>query len=167
MMDVQGKIEGRLHLGHHYGVWTAAPTFVHVGKDARISVTGDAYFYGDNIIRVEKGARLLLGNNTHINIGANVNAVKEVSIGSDCVVSMNVHIRDNDGHHLKGSEFATPVHIGNRVWIGYGAIILKGVTIGDGAIIAAGAIVTKDVPQKAVAAGSPAKVIRENAEWSP
>ena len=57
------------------------------------------------------------------------------------------------------------VKIGNHVWIGTRAIIMKGVTIGDGAIIGAGAIVTKDVPSNSVVVGFPAKVIRENIEW--
>lgn len=58
-----------------------------------------------------------------------------------------------------------PVCIGNHVWIGQRAMILKGVSIGDGAIIAAGAVVTRDVPAGCLAAGVPAKVIRKNVEW--
>ena len=58
-----------------------------------------------------------------------------------------------------------PVFIGNHVWIGTNVTILKGVTIGDGAIIAAGSVVTKSVPSKCLAAGVPAKVIKENVEW--
>lgn len=57
------------------------------------------------------------------------------------------------------------VNIGNKVWIATNAIILPGVTIGDGAIIAAGAVVTKDVPSRSMVAGVPAKVIKENVEW--
>ena len=58
-----------------------------------------------------------------------------------------------------------PIVIGNHVWIGARAIILKGVIIGDGAIIAAGAVVTHDVPAYTLAGGVPAKVIREGVEW--
>lgn len=58
-----------------------------------------------------------------------------------------------------------PVEIGNNVWIGVGATILKGVTIGDGAIIAAGSVVTKDIPARCLAAGVPAKVIKTDVEW--
>jgi acetyltransferase-like isoleucine patch superfamily enzyme len=57
------------------------------------------------------------------------------------------------------------VFIGNNVWIGNRAIIMKGVTIDDGAIIAAGSIVTKDVPARCLVAGVPAKVVRENVQW--
>lgn len=166
-LHVQGEIRGRLHVGHHYGIWTMHPTFIHVGEGALIMVDGDAYFYGDNIVRVENGGKLTLGDGTHINLGTHINAVKEISIGKGCLVSMNVHIRDNDGHRMKGAEFSAPVHIGDNVWIGYGATILKGVTIGNGAVIAAGAVVVKDIPAKTAVAGNPAREIRNDAEWSP
>lgn len=55
--------------------------------------------------------------------------------------------------------------IGNKVWIASGAMILRGVTIGEGAIIAAGAIVSKDVPARCMVAGVPAKVVKENVYW--
>jgi acetyltransferase-like isoleucine patch superfamily enzyme len=58
-----------------------------------------------------------------------------------------------------------PVHIGNHVWIGMNVMILKGVTIGDGAIIAAGSVVNRDVPERCLAGGVPAKVIKENVQW--
>ena len=57
------------------------------------------------------------------------------------------------------------IEIGNKVWIATGAMILPGVKIGDGAIVAAGAVVTKDVPERCMVAGIPAKVIKENVEW--
>ena len=66
--------------------------------------------------------------------------------------------------HGVRKDFSTlrsvPIKIGNDVWIGCNSIILKGVTIGDGAIVAAGSVVTKDVPDYAVVGGAPAKVIR-------
>jgi len=58
-----------------------------------------------------------------------------------------------------------PISIGNHVWIGINATILKGVTIGDGAIIAAGAVVTRDIPASCMAAGVPASVIKNNISW--
>ena len=59
-----------------------------------------------------------------------------------------------------------PVHIGDHVWIGARAVVLKGVTIGDGAIVAAGAVVVDNVPPRALAAGVPARVVREEIEWA-
>lgn len=58
-----------------------------------------------------------------------------------------------------------PVVLGDRVWIGAGAIILPGVIVGDGAVVAAGSVVTADVPSQTVVAGNPARVIREKVTW--
>ncbi len=94
---------------------------------------------------------------------------KKVTIGDGCIIATGTVIRDNDGGTHKiivgGCENAKPVHIGNHVWIGENTMILKGVTIGDDAVIAAGSLVTKDIPPHCLAAGHPAKVIRENVEW--
>jgi acetyltransferase-like isoleucine patch superfamily enzyme len=78
-----------------------------------------------------------------------------------------VLIQDTDAHNILTSpgEMSQEIIIGENVWIGYRAMILKGVTIGNGAVVAAGAIVTKDVPERSLVAGVPAKVIRENVEW--
>jgi acetyltransferase-like isoleucine patch superfamily enzyme len=59
-----------------------------------------------------------------------------------------------------------PVHIGNKVWIGANVTILKGVSIGDGSVIAAGSVVTRSIPANCLAGGIPAKVIKENVAWS-
>ena len=73
---------------------------------------------------------------------------------------------DRDYHStLQESEVLRPITIGNNVWIGCRAIILKGVTIGEGAVVAAGAVVTKDVAPFMLVAGNPARVIREVKGW--
>ncbi|MBP6872851.1 MAG: acyltransferase [Bacteroidales bacterium] len=76
-------------------------------------------------------------------------------------------IRDSDNHNVlkEGYVQSKPILIGDNVWIGMRAIILKGVTIGNGSIVAAGAVVTKDVPPNTVVGGVPARVIRENVSW--
>lgn len=66
---------------------------------------------------------------------------------------------------IGGKEKTAPIQIGNHVWIGARAIILKGVTIGDGVVVAAGAVVTKDVPPNTLVGGVPAKIIKENISW--
>lgn len=58
-------------------------------------------------------------------------------------------------------EFAKPIHVGRKVWIGANALVLPGVTIGEGSVIGGGSVVTKDVPPNTVVAGNPARVIRE------
>src|SRR5204862_4018404 len=105
-----------------------------------------------------------------------------IDIGSYCLVSWNVGIADSDFHPLETAQrlidaqaLATyyknrpprpklktaPVKIGDNVWIGMNAVILKGVTIGENSVVAAGAVVTKSVPPNAVVAGNPAVVVRQ------
>ena len=75
-------------------------------------------------------------------------------------------IRDSDNHTIiGGKEKTAPIKIGNHVWIGARATILKGVKIGDGAVVAAGAVVTRDVPPNTLVGGVPAKIIKENVSW--
>ena len=114
------------------------------------------------------GARIILGDGVVLG-GTIIAARKSVEIGDGTGVAANVVIADSDFHvvwpperrfDLAPIEEAEPVKIGRRVWIGYGAIILKGVTIGDNAVIGAGSVVTRDVPANTLAAGSPARPIR-------
>jgi acetyltransferase-like isoleucine patch superfamily enzyme len=73
---------------------------------------------------------------------------------------------DTNHHHIAGSPTTAPTLIGAHVWIGARALVLRGVTIGDGAVVAAGAVVTTDVPSGALVGGNPARVIREHVAWS-
>ena len=106
-------------------------------------------------------------------------AAKHIEIGDDVLISWGVTILDHDSHAIAFSQRSqdvldwqegkknwesvktAPVKISNKVWIGFNSIILKGVTIGEGAVVGAGAVVTKDIPSWSVVAGNPARVIRE------
>lgn len=125
-----------------------------------IEVANCTFFPG---VRLEcwRDARIVIGNGTYLNRNSEVIAAREVTIGRDCMIAWDVIIMDTDQHGIGGSPpVARPVHIGDRVWIGCRAIILKGVAVGDDAVIAAGAIVTRDVPAGAVVAGQAARVVR-------
>ena len=76
-------------------------------------------------------------------------------------------MRDSDDHTINGSSkpMTQSIVIGDHVWIGMNVTILKGVRVGNGAIIAAGAVVTKDVPENALVGGVPAKVIKTGVSW--
>lgn len=112
-------------------------------------------------IEVGRGASFHIGRGAYLNRNVRVVAEESVRIGADCQIGWDVIIMDSDQHVRPGIRLAaSPVTVGERVWIGTRAIILKGVTIGDGAVIAAGAIVTRDVPANALVAGQPARVIR-------
>lgn len=111
-------------------------------------------------------ARVAVGDYTFLAQGCHVNALEQVEIGSHCLFGPRCVIVDhNHGIHPdrridEQSCVAHPIRIGNDVWCGAGAVILSGVTIGDGAVIGAHAVVTRDVPSMAVMAGNPARLIR-------
>jgi acetyltransferase-like isoleucine patch superfamily enzyme len=122
---------------------------------------GNCLFYPGVRLEVGRGGYIRIGTGTYLNRNTEVIAWREVSIGRDCRIGWDVLIMDTDQHPLPdGFLDNRPVTIGDRVWIGARATILKGVTVGDGAIIAAGAVVTHDVPPGAVVAGPAARIVR-------
>ena len=112
------------------------------------------------------------GKNTHFgsNVYANFNLTlvddTDVYVGDSVMFGPNVTVA-TAGHPVdpelrrKVAQFNIPVHIGNNVWIGAGAVLLPGVHIGDNSVIGAGSIVTKDIPANVVALGNPCRVLRE------
>ena len=109
-----------------------------------------------------RNASLVLGERVFINVGATVVATHSITIGDDCLIGDLVAIFDTDHHPMEPSRptrFA-PVRLGTNVWVGRSATILPGVTIGDHAVVAAGSIVTSDVPARTLVAGVPARPIR-------
>jgi tetrahydrodipicolinate N-acetyltransferase len=119
---------------------------------------------------VVDGGRLTIGHGTNVNgLGTRLLCAQEVTIGAGCTLSWDVQVLDTDFHAMTvdGAErpSVAPVRIGDRVWVGTRALVLKGVTIGDGAVVAAAAVVTSDVPAGAVVAGVPARVVGRADSW--
>ena len=114
-------------------------------------------------------AHVYVGSDVYFNFGACFVDDADIRIGDRCQFGPGVTICTAE-HPLdatqraRGLQYNLPVRIGNDVWVGAGAIILAGVTIGDKAVIGAGSVVTRDVPELVVVAGSPARVIRRLAE---
>lgn len=118
-------------------------------------------------------ARLTIGDGTTINYQTTISVAKAVSIGKHCLFAGELKIFDNNSHPLDhvsrrdpgGGQIsegdASPVVIEDDVWIGTQCIIMKGVRIGARSVIAAGSVVTKDVPADSVAAGNPARVVKK------
>ena len=109
------------------------------------------------------GGELTIGPRTFVNYGCSFAATERVSIGADCLFGPYVNVTDNDFHDLRDRSrqpASQPVTIGDHVWIGTRALILPGVTIGDGAVIGAGSVVTNDVPPNGIVAGNPARLLR-------
>lgn len=138
-------------------------------KKSKLLVNGDFSMFEGSSIFLAENALLELGNNSFINTNTTIDCYHHIVIGSDCAISDNVRIQDSDSHFIIENGVrkinTSPVIIGNHVWIGKNSIILKGVSIGDGAVIAAGAVVTKNVPPRCLVGGNPAKVIKQNIIW--
>lgn len=118
-------------------------------------------------IYVNQKASLIIGWGGYVNHNFNLSCYEKIEIG-DCVkISENVSIRDSDNHNILSSAHikTQPIKIGNHVWIWMNVTILKGVIIGDGSIIAAGAVVNKDVPEKCLVGWVPAKILKEWVDW--
>ena len=111
-------------------------------------------------LEVYEGGKLSIGKGTYVNRNVQIVVSQSVSIGKRVKIGWDVIIMDTDLHGHSGRPAKTkPVVIEDDVWIGCRALILKGVHIGEGAIIAAGAIVTKDVPPLGVVASPSASVL--------
>lgn len=140
-----------------------------IGQGAALQVRGGHFAIKSGaFVELKDGARLTLhGGDGYASRNLQIECWQDIEIGAAVAIGPDVIIRDNDGHPIL-PETTSPsrkIRIGNKVWIGARCIILKGVSIGDGAIIAAGSIVTKDVPPRCLAAGAPARVIKENTTW--
>jgi acetyltransferase-like isoleucine patch superfamily enzyme len=110
------------------------------------------------------GKNITIGKNVFFNTGCSFQDRGGITIGDGSMIGMNVTIATlNHGLSLetRNITYPSPVRIGENVWIGSNATILPGITVGDNSVIAAGAVVTKDVPKNSVVAGVPAKVIKE------
>ncbi|MGH9081482.1 MAG: sugar O-acetyltransferase [Acidimicrobiales bacterium] len=124
----------------------------------------------DSVIRApfrcDYGSYLCIGARTFINFGLVALDAAPITIGNDVQIGPNVQLltptHPVDPQLRKDKwEAAEPIHVGHNVWLGGGAIVLPGVTVGRDTVVGAGAVVTKDLPPGVVTAGNPARIIRE------
>jgi acetyltransferase-like isoleucine patch superfamily enzyme len=131
----------------------------------RINVSG-AVHLEDRVVLHSEG-RLEIGPCVFINRDAMIVALEEISIGEGTRIAERVSIRDHD-HGFADSKrpireqgyLTRPIRIGCECWIGSNAVVLKGVSVGDRAVVGAGAVVTHDIPAECVAVGVPARIVR-------
>lgn len=154
-------------------------SFLSVRRGAECHLlVGQSSIVGSRLAFDRPGARITIGARTFIGKSLIV-ASKEVSIGDDVLISWGVTIVDHASHSIDAAERehdvinwgggskdwsnvpSAPVRIGNKVWVGFGAALLKGITIGEGAVIGAHAVVTRDVEPWTVVAGNPARIIKQ------
>ena len=141
---------------------------------ASLKVTDGASIYIGNSVSVSRGVTIVaqagsirIGDNVFVGAWSTITAKDKIIIGNDTLIGERVTIRDQD-HKIDGlynvpmaqAGFSVfPITMGSDVWIGAGAVILKGVSIGDGAVIGANAVVSKDVEPRTIVGGVPARVI--------
>ena len=139
---------------------------MQVGKTATLELGRWCWIGHGTKIRAHEGL-VSIGAKTVLGQECTISAFQHVSIGRECVIADRAMFIDFD-HGMVEVErpireqgiYKRDTRVGNNVWIGYGACILRGVTVGDNAVVGTNAVVTKDVPQNAVVGGVPAKIIR-------
>ena len=140
-----------------------------VSKDARLIVEGSFGMYQGASIFLAPNAEMLIKGDSFINTNTVINCFSRIEIGKGTVIGDDVRIQDSDNHIVvesgESKRMSAPIIIGNHCWIAKNVIILKGVTIGDGTIIGAGAVVVNDIPTGCLAVGNPAHVIKKDVEW--
>ncbi|TLU70560.1 acyltransferase [Lichenicoccus roseus] len=119
------------------------------------------------------GASIVIGKGTGFSGGTALTSHEaNISIGERCLFGSETHVMSSDMHAIVARRSGERINLGadvtihDRVWIGFRAVVLKGVTISEGAIIGTGSVVTKQVPAHCVAAGNPARVIRKDVSWT-
>lgn len=145
---------------------------IYIGSNVKIN--SNNYHYHTNmssrvkLMADREGAIIKIGDNSRIH-GTCIHARRNIQIGKNCLIAANSQIFDCNGHDLAFNNVeerinstgpAKEIIINDNVWIGINTIILPGVTIGRGSIIAAGSVVVKDIPPMCLAGGNPARVIK-------
>ncbi len=143
-----------LFRGCELGSHVCAAGFVRVRNEGQVMI-GDRVTFSGGMLSTAlvcgPDATLEIGDDCTFNYGVYVDSAKSVRIGRRCMVASMVRISDSQAGH------SYPVSVGDNVWIAHGAIIEPGVTVGDGSVIAAGSVVTRDVPADSLAIGNPAR----------
>jgi acetyltransferase-like isoleucine patch superfamily enzyme len=136
-------------------------------EDSQLTIAKALTVSPGGIVSIGEKAVLSVGD-LFINSDSRIICQEEITVGHHVLLGWESELCDSDFHSMiyNGYRVTGPIAIEDRVWIGNKATVMKGVHIGTGAVIAAGSIVTRDVPAHALAGGIPAKVIRENVEWT-
>jgi len=147
-------------------------------KNSIIRIGKDCLIEGSLVTETDESL-IIVGDNTYIGGGTVIDCVKSICIGDDVLISYGCILADSDNHSTRYSirkkdladwkqrkhDWTTtnskPIQICMGVWIGSKSIVLKGVTIGEGSVVGAGSVVTKDVAPWTIVAGNPARIIRE------
>jgi acetyltransferase-like isoleucine patch superfamily enzyme len=174
------KCTEQVEIGENAFFYNESEVFNLQNNPNKIEIGINTHIRGELLV-FKYGGEIRIGNNCYVGDGSRIWSGDSITIGDNVLISHNVNIVDTNSHEIdyierserykdllingpwetKGIIKTSPIIIEDYAWISFGAIILKGVTIGRGAIIAAGAVVTKDVPDYTLVAGNPAKLIKK------
>ena len=159
------NIEGKFTTNDNMKKNNGRTSIIRLDENAKMNTTGEtSIYYGADIIVLKDGF-LSIGN-SFINSDCKIRCYEKIQIGDNCAISHDVTIMDSNAHRLNGEIKKEPIIIENNVWIGTKVTILPGVKIGEGAVIAAGSLINKDIPKNTLVGGMPAKVLKEDIKWS-
>lgn len=152
---------GRLSLGKGASIT--------IEQHASMQLEGRASFAQGSIIYLRDGACLKIGDEADCG-QTTIHCFHDIRVGRNLLAAHGVELRDGDGHDILGLDkpnYPAPLWLGNHVWLASGSTVLKGVSVGDGCIVAAAAVLTCTIPPNCLAAGVPAVIIRRNISWTP
>ncbi len=169
-------LEGRVTTGSGTNL-SGAKLTVRDATGCSLSIGTDSNVEASLVLERDS-AQIRIGSRTHVGGGTVLGSAQLIQIGDDVLIAFDTLITDHNSHSLNFAERkhdvrewiqgrkdwsrvpTAPVKIADKVWIGARAVILKGVNVGEGAVVGAGSVVTKDVPEWTIVAGNPARIIR-------
>ncbi|MGB1191309.1 MAG: acyltransferase [Pseudomonadales bacterium] len=138
---------------------------ISLGKCATVVAEADRHVFIGIWAMAEGEGEIKIGDYAIISPGVRISAAESITIGDSCMIANGAYITDSDWHGIYDrvgrDQASRPIAIADNVWIGDHATVLKGVSIGENSIVAAGAVVTKDVPANTIVAGNPAVKVRD------
>lgn len=157
----------KLQLGEHVYLGDRVAVY-RSGSGGEITLADSVKLYSDIIMETTDGGSISVGESTHIQPRCHfVAGVSSIIIGRRCEIApacafypFNHGVEAGEPVQQQPLISKGNIEIGDDVWLGYGVVVLDGVKIGDGAVIGANSVITRDIPENAIAVGSPAKVIR-------
>ena len=154
-----------------FRLYTPTPTAIHLGRRATLAIDGTVEIARGVRLYVHDDARLEMHSGTRIGDHSTLTCWNHITFGGNGGLSWYCNVMDTPLHEfvVNGVKkpLTAPVAFGKNVLVGSYATVLAGVTVGDGAVVAAGSVVTKDVPARSLVGGNPARILSHDVEWLP
>jgi maltose O-acetyltransferase len=164
LLRARWYLKGANQVGERVRVWGK----LVVSNSGQLEVGARVRFNAQPLpteLGIGPGGKLEIGEGTYINYGCSIGATELVRIGPRCNIGSHVIMMDNDFHRMEPERRdelppSAPIVLEANVWLGVRVIVLRGVTIGEGSVVAAGSVVSKNVPPRTLVGGIPARTIR-------